>query len=359
MTTLAPPIQFLYLVASGNDDSIYKIGISDDPERRLGEIQKRYNVPNAFIVETMDVNTRETVFALENALHERFAESRSNLYGGREWFRLTDQEVTGIKRMYTQESNAYSQATAYFGLWERLNKAENGDLHLSKSQHKRLLEKCTIGHLAQRFQLKVIDHPLKAHLTDVRKKIAVAASKSKDSSVQILGTGVGVVVGTIAGLSIQANAGVVTAIIGGVTGFGMALSHQDRLYTDRVKDIYSKVTEEFYKVHDKDSTKQTLVAICDTKEKRTYLVKDFNETNWYLRGVRATIPAVIGRNIDPYLQQAAKPQSPKGSWLLKTIGTVFISNALLVTLATAEERSRDDRYSNVYAPPSISRIVNA
>ena len=65
-------MNFLYIIASGRNDSVYKLGISGDPEFRLDQIKRDYNVPNAFIVETMDVPTREEVFAVENALHTRF-----------------------------------------------------------------------------------------------------------------------------------------------------------------------------------------------------------------------------------------------------------------------------------------------
>jgi predicted GIY-YIG superfamily endonuclease len=75
-------LQFLYLIATGNNDSIYKVGISDDPKRRLEQIKERYGVPNAYIVETMDVPTRQEVVALENAIHTRFLKKRSTRYGG-------------------------------------------------------------------------------------------------------------------------------------------------------------------------------------------------------------------------------------------------------------------------------------
>ena len=56
--------EFLYIIASGRNDGVYKLGISVDPEYRLDQIKREYNVPNAFIVETMDVPTRES-FAVE------------------------------------------------------------------------------------------------------------------------------------------------------------------------------------------------------------------------------------------------------------------------------------------------------
>lgn len=70
-------LQFLYLIASGNEDSIYKVGISDDPKRRLEQIKEKYGVPRAYVVETMDVPTRLEVVALENAIHARFSKKRS------------------------------------------------------------------------------------------------------------------------------------------------------------------------------------------------------------------------------------------------------------------------------------------
>jgi len=106
-------IQFLYLIASGNKDSIYKVGISDDPKRRLEQIKATYNVPRAFIVETMDVSTRTEVFALENALHTKFARQRSKKYGGQEFFKLTAKDIEWIESLFKEESNDFAQARAF------------------------------------------------------------------------------------------------------------------------------------------------------------------------------------------------------------------------------------------------------
>ena len=86
-------MNFLYIISSGRNDSVYKLGISVDPEYRLDQIKRDYNVPNAFIVETMDVPTREEVFAVENALHARFDRKRARSYQGREWFKLTQSDL--------------------------------------------------------------------------------------------------------------------------------------------------------------------------------------------------------------------------------------------------------------------------
>ena len=83
-TTTAPTrLQYLYLIASGNEDQIYKIGISHDPKQRLEQIQRDYNVPQAYIVEYIDVPSRAEVFAIENALHTRFDSKQSTKYSGR------------------------------------------------------------------------------------------------------------------------------------------------------------------------------------------------------------------------------------------------------------------------------------
>ena len=90
-------LQFLYLVASGNNDGVYKIGISVDPIKRLEQIKVQYDVPNAYILETMDVSSRDEVFAVEKALHDKYDRYRAHNYHGREWFRLSKAQIADIK----------------------------------------------------------------------------------------------------------------------------------------------------------------------------------------------------------------------------------------------------------------------
>ena len=104
-------MDFLYVIGSGNDDDIYKIGISNSPNRRLEQIKRNYDVPNAFIIETLDVSTRGEVFAIENALHAKFDLYQSNKYEGREWFKLNKKQLNQLVEMYREESNAFAQAT--------------------------------------------------------------------------------------------------------------------------------------------------------------------------------------------------------------------------------------------------------
>ena len=114
--TTATQLQFMYIIASGWNDGVYKIGISQHPKTRLEQIKRDYDVPHAYIVETMDVPSREEVFAVENALHERFDAQRAEHYKGREWFELSTSDLKELKTMYKAESNAFAQCTAYYGL---------------------------------------------------------------------------------------------------------------------------------------------------------------------------------------------------------------------------------------------------
>ena len=109
-------IHFLYLIASGNNDSVYKVGISVDPNARLRQIKATYRVPKAYIVETMDVNTRAEVFALEAALHARLEDRRTTRYGGREFFKLSQSDLEWLRNLYKDNTNDFAQAKAYYCL---------------------------------------------------------------------------------------------------------------------------------------------------------------------------------------------------------------------------------------------------
>lgn len=73
--------ELVYVIGCANSSTV-KIGVSDDPERRLRQIQYMSPVPLQVLWSGPGGN------ALERALHKHFAEQRSH----GEWFTFTDQD---------------------------------------------------------------------------------------------------------------------------------------------------------------------------------------------------------------------------------------------------------------------------
>jgi predicted GIY-YIG superfamily endonuclease len=82
----------LYIVRDRRSSDV-KIGISNDPERRLSQIQSTYNVGSVELLEITWFLTRAEALALEATFHQRYATKNSPARGGREWFTLTDVEI--------------------------------------------------------------------------------------------------------------------------------------------------------------------------------------------------------------------------------------------------------------------------
>ncbi len=223
MSKRTEEMNFLYLVASGNDDGIYKIGISVDPVQRLEQIKRDYDVPNAFILETMDVGSRDEVFAVETALHDKYDRYHSTKYSGREWFKLSKAQIAEIKTMYQQESNAFAQATAYYGVFmemadlqpkakemesERQDKIRfnrvNGRHFDTKpkgvlKRYNELKKRFNEGLLGQRFDLKTYQHPIVDLKDSTLEKVKGVLQEKVKGMWWKLGTAAGVL--TIAGTS--------------------------------------------------------------------------------------------------------------------------------------------------------------
>ena len=201
MTATATDIQFLYLIATGRHDGIYKIGISNDVERRLEQIKRDYDVPDAYIMETMDVASREEVFAIENALHTRYAHKRATNMPGREWFRLSLGDIKSIKEMYDEQSNSFAQAKAYYGLVrmrddlrdkaEELEQKRQYQIRYNRSNgltydtkpkgalktFNDLQRKIVNGTLGQRFTTRVYDHPAKKAVRETTVEMSTELTK--------------------------------------------------------------------------------------------------------------------------------------------------------------------------------------
>ena len=92
---------WLYLIDSGNQDDVYKIGITGRTvEQRLEEIQTEYTVPLASITKRRKVIGETAVLKLEHELHTKYQHSQDSTYGGCEWFCLEPKDLTQLKTIY-------------------------------------------------------------------------------------------------------------------------------------------------------------------------------------------------------------------------------------------------------------------
>lgn len=313
MTATATNIQWLYLIASGNDDGVYKIGISQHPLKRLEEIKTQYDVPDAYILETMDVSTRDEVFAVENALHVKYDDCRAAGYKGREWFKLTDKQLQDIREMYSSESNAFAQATAFYGLIEERAVLEDKALKMEAKRqmqitHNRrhgrrydtkpkgylkryneLGHKIRTGLLGQRFSLKSYDHPILKIVSDMTNEVNAEVSSILKGYWLKVGAG-GFIGGLIiAGASNSPNVSPVAFMTGavGAIGGGLTTASRTQKETDLAHGELMAEARQMYPPHDKQ-----LVAVLDLQDKQSFLVQGFKESKPQLRNEPAKLPSV-------------------------------------------------------------------
>jgi hypothetical protein len=256
-------LQFLYLIASGNNDSVYKVGISVDPKARLEQIKHQYRVPKAYIIETMDVPTRQEVLAIESALHSRFDAKKSQKYGGREFFKLSQEDLEWLRRLYREKSNDFAQAKAFYALTcsaselaekaremerERQSKIDfnrrNGKTYNTKpsgdlKRYNDLNNKIKNSHLGERFSIKTIDHPAEELRLSVSKDVAgIINTKTKNTWLHV--AGVGFLGGLIIGGSCAPNdawaIGLQSAAIGAISG---AIGQSSRRASEKTRAMKS------------------------------------------------------------------------------------------------------------------------
>ena len=87
----------VYLIDSGNHDNTYKIGYTSNKAQRLQDIKKDYGVPNASMIASLYVGTKDNALEVEGNLHKKFDRERVFTYYGVEWFALNQMQVTSVK----------------------------------------------------------------------------------------------------------------------------------------------------------------------------------------------------------------------------------------------------------------------
>ena len=97
----------LYLIRDGRTGAT-KIGISNDPERRLGQISNSYYVSGAQIIKTTWFTSRNEAQRWETNFHRKYAAKRSEVQGGREWFDLSNVELQSFIEWMEASTNKRS-----------------------------------------------------------------------------------------------------------------------------------------------------------------------------------------------------------------------------------------------------------
>ena len=375
MTTApAQRLQFLYLIASGNQDSIYKIGISDSPQRRLEQIQRDYGVPKAYILEHMDVPTRDEAFAMENALHLRFDRCQSRKYPGKEWFKLSDKDLTELRTLYQENSDSFAQAKAYFGIVQEIARtkeaADAEELDRQEKithnriygktynttpkgilkRHRALITKTQEGVLADRFIFRRIEHPMVKVMNEARKDgVDLIKDKVKGTALQV--GAIGLISGMILGGSIAPKS--VAEIATGTTIFGLiagAISGGKREATETESfgiSLNTWVDHEYPNVRT-----QTMEFIEDRVAHKSLLVRNYTETQSFLREQPALYPKV---NISSTIVTPLKDRYENKNYFPKVASVLTIGCSLI--LGNAYDDNKNVRSSFQVTPVAIERLA--
>ena len=370
MTATATQLQFMYIIASGWNDGVYKIGISQHPKTRLDQIKRDYDVPHAYIVETMDVPSRDEVFAVENALHERFDAQRAEHYKGREWFELSTSDLNELKAMYKADSNAFAQCTAYYGLvqardsiayaadeqeMERQSKIRynrvNGLTYDTKpsgtlKRYNDLQKKIRSSTLGERFATRTFIHPTKSLAKHINQNLLSIVETKLGGLWWKLGlSGLAATAITTAGVDATNGGSAVfwtglTGVVAGVATYGSRKDTEEKLIqADSRRWIETK--------YQPGVMDRTMVAIWDKQDERGFLLRDFHETSSQLREQKPRIPA-IQTIVPTNLQTKYKNKS-----YFPVVGTFATALMCLLTTTASYE---DARRTSYVAPAPIIQL---
>ena len=109
----------LYCVRDKTSGDV-KIGISNNPQRRLVEISETYNVGSVEILSTIWFFTRKEALKFESHFHSKYKNKHSSVRGGREWFRLTREEVLSFLNWVkiSNSQRSYKARTLSAKVWK-------------------------------------------------------------------------------------------------------------------------------------------------------------------------------------------------------------------------------------------------
>ena len=86
----------VYLISSGNNDDVHKIGMTSNIERRIEQVRLKYEVPNAEVVATIPLTGRARALGVEHMLHWDWNHRRNFSYIGNEFFTLKDKDLIKV-----------------------------------------------------------------------------------------------------------------------------------------------------------------------------------------------------------------------------------------------------------------------
>lgn len=374
-TATAQRLQFLYLIASGNQDNVYKIGISDSPQRRLEQIQRDYGVPKAYIVEFMDVPTRDEVFAIENALHLKFDRCQSRKYPGKEWFKLNDKDLKELRTLYQENSDSFAQARAYYGIVQEIARTKEAaekeefdrQVQITHNRihgktydttpkgilkrHRALIKKTQEGVLADRFAFRRIEHPVVKAMSEGRKEVVeIIKKKVKGTALQVGAIGLlsGMILG---GAMAPKSAGQIAT---GTTIFGLIAGAVSGLKRETTEIENLRVSMNTWVDHEYPNTRtQTMEFIEDRVDHKSLLVRDYTETQSLLRKQPARMPKI---DLSTTIIKPMKDRYQNKSYFPKVASVLTIGCSLFIGGGYADDE-KNGRYSFEATPVPIERLA--
>ena len=262
----------------------------------------------------MDVSTRAEVFALENALHTKFASKLSKKYGGKEFFKLTAKDIEWIEALFNEESNDFAQAKAFYSLTmdaaeiqsealkleaERQRKIQfnrtNGRTYDTKPKGKlkrynELMKKIDQGHLGSRFKVETYTHPTNKLCSDVEESAAkvIKRSLSKHWLISAGASFIGSMLMCSAVVSKDVESYGLGAALVGAIGGGFSQASRSSKEREKAKELIAKAVDDRYP----GLREQRLTCVADKKKGHEFLVSGFGESQYRLRNEQVIVPKV-------------------------------------------------------------------
>ena len=114
-----------YLMKDNRSGDV-KIGISNNPKRRLKQVEAQYNVGSVSIIDKTWFLSKEEAHKYEKAFHNRYLNSVSFSWGGREWFNLNDEDISGFLEWMRRatEKRSYRARTISTKIWKTPDELE-------------------------------------------------------------------------------------------------------------------------------------------------------------------------------------------------------------------------------------------
>ena len=116
----------VYLMQDGYSGDV-KIGISNSPELRRTQVQSHYNVGGVSLIDQTWFITRDEAREYEKAFHSRYSGYLSPARGGREWFKLSQQQIDGFLAWMkaSTQSRVYNVRTLTTKIWKTAEQVKN------------------------------------------------------------------------------------------------------------------------------------------------------------------------------------------------------------------------------------------